>query len=171
MIQKNDRYGAPYQGGRQGGTRGGSYQGGQRGNGPQNGPRGGRDYAPPEPIKPLPMPADYLEKAEELMREYYQLITTSKLRRLFSLVMEVYNEETLRKEETLSADSIAALGLMRIRFAYECGRDEKVKRFVETVGLLSYLKGLGSSRAGFIDFARYMEALVAYHRFFGGREN
>ena len=57
MIQKNDRYGAPYQGGRQGGTRGGSYQGGQRGNGPQNGPRGGRDYAPPEPIKPLPMPA------------------------------------------------------------------------------------------------------------------
>ena len=33
-----------------------------------------------------------------------------------------------------------------------------------------FIKGIGNSRAEFIRFARYMEALVAYHRFFGGKD-
>ena len=80
-------------------------------------------------------------------------------------------EENLRTESELSEESQAAVGLMRIRFAYEGGRDSKVKDFIAKAYLLEYLKGIGSSRDDFIRFAHYMEALVAYHRFFGGREN
>lgn len=50
----------------------------------------------------------------------------------------------------------AAIGMMRIRFAYECGRDAKVKSFVEKARLMNYLKGTGNSREEFIKLARYM---------------
>ena len=134
--------------------------------------QGGRqDKMSPEPVTALPLPKDYLDQAEELMRTGVKLITTSKIRRLLSLVTKVYNEEILRNETELSADSLAAVGMMRIRFAYECGRDSKVKNFVESARLMNYLKGIGNSRESFIQFAQYMEALVAYHKFFGGKEN
>lgn len=104
------------------------------------------------------------------MQENARLITTSKIRRLFSLVTEIYNKENLSTQEELAAESMSAVGMMRIRFAYECGRDKKVKTFVEKAHLMNYLKGIGNSRGEFIKFMRYMEALVAYHKFFGGRE-
>ena len=37
--------------------------------------------------------------------------------------------------------------------------------------LLEYLKGVGDSREAMIQFAHYVEALVAYHRYLGGRDN
>ena len=46
----------------------------------------------------------------------------------------------------------------------------KLKDFVTSANLLSYIKGIGSSREQMIRFAQYMEALVAYHKYFGGRE-
>ena len=48
---------------------------------------------------------------------------------------------------------------------YGAGRDDAVKLFLERAQLLEYIKGLGDSRAKLMDFAHYMEALVAYHRF------
>lgn len=124
-----------------------------------------------KPVLPMAIPEDYLDQAEKLMGENTSLITTSKIRRLFSLVMEIYNEETLSTKKDLSRESVSSIGMMRVRFAYECGRDKKVKEFVEKAHLMNYLKGIGSSREEFIKFAQYMEALVAYHKFFGGREN
>lgn len=98
-------------------------------------------------------------------------ITTSKLRNILSLLMDVYNTETLRTEETLCPESITALQLARIRIAYECGRDRNTKEFVEAANLLPWLKAVGSSRKKAIEYTHYLEAIVAYHRFFGGREN
>ena len=46
-----------------------------------------------------------------------------------------------------------------------------MRDFVEKAKLLEYIKGISSSRAEMIRFAHYMEALVAYHRFLGGKEN
>ena len=122
-------------------------------------------------VESASIPDDYLDQAEKLMGENTQLITTSKIRRLLSLVTEIYNVETLRTQTELSPESVSAIGMTRVRFAYECGRDKKVKEFVEKMKLMNYLKGIGSSRAEFIKFAQYMEALVAYHKFFGGKEN
>ena len=45
-----------------------------------------------------------------------------------------------------------------------------VKDFVTSANLLSYIKGIGESREQMIRFAQYMEALVAYHKYFGGKE-
>lgn len=126
---------------------------------------------PPESVTPESIPENYLDRAEELMRTHADSITTSKLRRLFSLVTEIYNRENLSSRAELSSESSADIGMARIRFAYECGRDSKVRQFVKDAHLMNYLKGIGSSRESFIRFAQYMEALVAYHKFFGGKEN
>lgn len=125
----------------------------------------------PKPISSLPLPGDYLDRAEKLMEENAKQITTSKIRRLLTLVMEIYNVEMLRTQKELSPESVSAIAITRVRFAYECGRDDKVRKFVEKAKLMNYLKGLGNSREEFIKFTQYMEALVAYHKFFGGREN
>ena len=97
-------------------------------------------------------------------------VTTSKIRNLLSLVTDIYNEENIRTDEKLQPDSVVKLNLMRVRVAYECGRDDTVKSFVAQTNLLEYLKGISTDRADLIRFAHYMEALVAFHRYFGGKE-
>ena len=79
--------------------------------------------------------------------------------------------EKLRTEKELCPDSVARVGMMRVRTAYEAGRDGATKSFVEKARLLQYLKGIGKDREDLIRFAHYMEALVAYHRYYGGKEN
>lgn len=128
----------------------------------------------PPVIDPKKLPEDYIDLAEKVMRGIMsegKAITTSKIRRLYNLITEIYNEEYLRTEENLSQESISAIGLARIRFAYESGRDNAVKQFILKAELLAYLKGIGNDRESFIRFSRYMEALVAYHKFMGGKEN
>ena len=131
-------------------------------------------------------------------------VTTSKIRNLLSLVTDIYNEENIRTEEKLRPESVVKLNLMRVRVAYEYGRDtgenksrnkeegsdrdrgesngrdkEKssgkesvypMKEFITHAHLLEYLKGISTDRADLIRFAHYMEALVAFHRYFGGKE-
>ena len=96
-------------------------------------------------IKPLPIPEDYVD--------------------------DVYNVESLRTEPELSAESKLKLMRLRVRMVYDAGRERDVKDFVEQAKLLEYLKGVGDSREAMIQFAHYVEALVAYHRYLGGRDN
>lgn len=121
----------------------------------------------------LKLPPDYVDQAEAVMRELsqgYMRLTTSKIRNILSRISDIYNTEVGRTEDMLSSDSESSLQMARIRIAYECGREDSVKQFVEKSKLLRYIKGVGNSRIEFIRFARYMEALVAYHRFFGGKD-
>lgn len=119
------------------------------------------------------VPDDYIDRADAIMREMSgqrPVITTSKIRNLLSLVSGIYDAERLRTEPELTKESIAGISMMRIRTAYEAGRDPATKVFVEKAHLLQYLKGIGIGREDLIAFAHYMEALVAYHRYYGGKE-
>ena len=132
---------------------------------------GNRDY-PPQTEESVPdFPKDYVDFAENLMRTRFRQITTSKLRNILSLLMDVYNTEILRTETELLEESKVKLQMARIRIAYECGRDRNTKEFVEGAHLLPWLKAVGSSREQAIRYIHYLEAIVAYHRFWGGREN
>ena len=157
------------------GTRGafGNSRGGQNG-----APRTNREPRPaPEPIRPEPLPEDYVDEAERVILCFKQpnergklprCITTSKLRNLLSLASDIYNRENLRTEQTLSPESMAGIHMMRIRTAYECGRDRGTEAFVRKAKLLEHLKWLSekNDRAAAIAFFHYMEALVAYHRYY-----
>ena len=69
----------------------------------------------------------------------------------------------------MSQESVEGLMMARVRVAYEAGRDPEVSKFVKEAKLMEYIKGVGKDRKEFLRFARYMEALVAWHRFYGGK--
>lgn len=121
---------------------------------------------------------NYAFQAEQVIQELrssmgrdYQLFTTSKIRNILALVADIYNDVVAQRDEVLGHDIQSRVEYLKVRLVYECGREPKVvKPFVDKAGLLGLLNGIGDSRAKFVDFARYMEALVAYHRFYGGRD-
>ena len=151
-----------------------------------NNSRGGKapqKALPPETI-PRKVPENYVDEAERIMRALISsgtTVTTSKIRNLLSLVTDIYNDESIRTEDKLKPDSVVKLNLMRVRVAYEYGRDngesvgkDKVypmREFITQAHLREYLKGISTDRADLIRFAHYMEALVAFHRYLGGKEN
>ena len=151
-----------------------------------NNSRDGKDpqkALPPETV-PRKVPEHYVDEAERIMRALISsgtTITTSKIRNLLSLVTDIYNDESIRTEDKLKPDSVVKLNLMRVRVAYEYGRDngesvgkDKVypmREFITQAHLREYLKGISTDRADLIRFAHYMEALVAFHRYLGGKEN
>ena len=167
-LQRSGRnYGAPA--GRYD-NRGSSQQGNWNG-------RSGAQYDQPKPVEARMLPVNYVDEAERVMEKLKEEnrfgkfdITTSKLRAIHALVADIYNVENLRTEAELLEESQLKLMRLRVRIVYDAGREKAVMRFVEKTNLLNYIKGIGKNRAEMIRFAHYMEALVAYHRFLGGRE-
>lgn len=129
-----------------------------------------RGVAPAAPVEPKVIPENYVDLAETLMSANSKSITTSKLRNWFSIANDIYNVESRSSEIGLKPESCTKLLNLRVRIVYDAGKDSKIKDFVTSANLLSYIKGIGSSREQMIRFAQYMEALVAYHKYFGGRE-
>lgn len=129
-----------------------------------------RGFAPAAPVVAKAIPENYVDLAETLMSANSRSITTSKLRNWFSIANDIYNVESRSSEIGLKPESCTKLLNLRVRIVYDAGKDSKIKDFVTSANLLSYIKGIGSSREQMIRFAQYMEALVAYHKYFGGRE-
>lgn len=100
-----------------------------------------------------------------------QMVTTSKIRNLLAMTADIYNEVMSRDDMELEDDICAKIEYLRVRFIYESGRENKVKDLVVEAEILENLKEIGNSRQKFILFNRYMEALVAFHRFYGGKDN
>lgn len=120
---------------------------------------------------------DLDKKVEEKKIKFYQAqkekieITTSKIRTILSLNTTIYNDVMLNKEENLALDIRDNIQYLKVRIAYECGRDEKVKEVVTIAQLLEEIDRIGDKREKYLTFSRYLESLVAYHRYFGGRDN
>ncbi|HZJ83116.1 MAG TPA: type III-A CRISPR-associated protein Csm2 [Clostridia bacterium] len=129
---------------------------------------------------------DYVDKAERLMAELHKVITTSKIRDLLSQVNELYNDIILDPQEILEDKYVEAIRHLRVKMIYDAGRDRqerlygserndprfrdgKIKYFFDQTGLLNMVGEIGSSRKKFLEYCRYFEALVAYHKFYGGK--
>ena len=69
-------------------------------------------------------------------------------------------------------DSLFLSNAMMSDTGESVGKDKAypMKDFISQSHLLEYLKGISTDRADLIRFAHYMEALVAFHRYFGGKE-
>ena len=162
-----------------------------RGNGYNNRPGGfnrdDRNKAAPQSIVAEPLPEDYVRRAEEAIAELKRMevqerkyvITTSKLRSLFSLFTETFNEVTRGDQKKLDKDQLNDLNVARVRIYYEIGREDRyngymdsapVGRFVQQSGLLAYLGDIGDSCDKLKQFYHYMEALVAFHRYYFGEK-
>ena len=151
-----------------------------------------RNSAPSQPIPAkvagtMEVPANYVDAAEQIIKgmkglqernNSFKPITTTKLRKLFGLFVDLYNEIKRSDSDTLTESQLQILTSARIRIVYECGRDKHdrprndfdniVEYFVHKANLLEYLKAIGDSKRKLLDYYHYFEALVAYHRFYFG---
>ena len=100
------------------------------------------------------------------------MVTTSKIRSLLAMTSDIYNETLNETESKLPQRLCSRIEYLRVRFIYESGKDQegKVKDFVETARILDILKEIRGEKENFLLFARYMEALVAFHKFYGGKD-
>lgn len=106
-----------------------------------------------------------LKKEKEADRRK-RLVSTSKIRNLLSMISDIYNELLNRPEEKLDERTRERIAYLRVRFVYEAGREDTVKHFVKTANILEYIQAINGKRSEFILFSRYMEALVAYFKYF-----
>ena len=124
----------------------------------------------------------YVDQAEKVIKSmrvknkngrYRKGLTTSKIRNILSLVTAIYNQVIHEPNPELSEDICQEIQYLRLRIIYEAGRDDKdqdVMEFVKKAELIENIQSIGKSREQLLLFCRYMEALVAYHRFYGGKD-
>ena len=128
----------------------------------------------------------YVEDAEKVFKDWYLTqepkITTTKIRGLLSGMSDIYNDVVRVEGEELPQDIVDRIQYLKVQFVYEYGRDKKDKkaskdkkdgpvgRFIKEAKILDKIDQIGTSKKKFIEMERYMEALVAYHRFYGGED-
>ena len=132
----------------------------------------------------------YVDQAEQVLKklttpyqnklgetEKYPLVTTTKIRNILSMAADIYDKTLQNPDSNLNDDIVSRIEYLRIRVIYECGRSNNRKRkgdvtvLVENAKILEYLKMINGDKSRYILFYRYLEALVAFHRFYGGEDN
>lgn len=118
---------------------------------------------------------NYVEKAQKVMEKEENgrkkvNITTSKIRNLLAMTADIYNEVLNHPGDKLTEEIIGRINYLKIHFVYEAGREPAVKTLVEQAKILEIIDEIQGSKKNYVLFSKYMEALVAYHRYYGGRD-
>ena len=106
-------------------------------------------------------------------------LKTNQIRKFLTAVTSLTNKIDVYKlkngqTDELSEDLANEVKFLKVKIAYQVGRDDKfgnVKKFADAANLVNRIDMIGTSIRRFESFARYMEALVAYHKFYGGKDN
>lgn len=127
---------------------------------------------------------EYWESLSQEIENYHgdrrkgpKMITTSQIRKFLSAVNAVANKVTIYKAQNqgkkdLSEELAAEIKYLQVLLVYQAGRDTDgtVKKFVRETHLLEEINKIGTNLKAFEEFAKYIEALVAYHKYYGGKE-
>lgn len=121
---------------------------------------------------------NYVDVAEEVIKVFLneeEIVTTTQLRNLLAMISDIYNDalnndSTLEdgQNDTLVEEITSRINYLKLKFVYESGRDKKVRALINESSILQHLKDVGKSKKNFILFSRYMEALVAYRKYYFG---
>lgn len=122
---------------------------------------------------------NYVDMAEKVILTFDErsIVTTTQLRNLLAMISDIYNDildddSVIKdgKNDTLIEEITSRINYLKLKFIYESGRDEKVKFLIKEASILEHLKDIQKSRKNFILFSRYMEALVAYRKYYFGNK-
>ena len=104
------------------------------------------------------------------------VITKSQIRKFLAAVnaltnkVDDYRARNPRAVE-LSPALASAVKYLKVQLVYQAAREpKKVKPFVEASRLKECIDGISTDLRAYEDFAHYVEALVAYHKFYGGED-
>ena len=125
---------------------------------------------------------NYVDEAERVIERLAQnakkdklghpmfLLTTSKIRNLLSMVSELQTDAQHCSGSELDEELISRVQYLKMRIAYEEKKKKAVMEFVRSADLLNQAAAIGKDRQQLIVFCNYMEALVAYHKYYGGKD-
>ena len=118
---------------------------------------------------------NYVDKAEEIITRLSKkidrrgktidMVATSKIRNLLSMAADIYNQVLDCKDNELPTKLVSRIDYLRVRFIYECGRDERTNDLIDEAGLIDILKQINGDKNNYILFYHYMEALVAFKKY------
>ena len=111
-------------------------------------------------------------------------LTTNQIRKFLTAVNTLTNKIILYRYQQMKArgreqekafemsDELAkAVRFLKVKLAYQVARGNKgVKRFAEDTRLKEYIDTVGTDLREYMAFAQFVEALVAYHKFYGEKE-
>ena len=139
----------------------------------------GRDRGNSAEIKRTPIELtdeNYVSQAEAVIKRLIdengknKILTTSKIRKLLAMISEMYTKAKRLKSNTLNSDLLTKLQYFKMHTVYEAGRESSVKKFVEEAQITNQIDKIKTDKEKLILFCHYMEALVAYRKFLGGRD-
>uniref|UniRef100_UPI0040254810 type III-A CRISPR-associated protein Csm2 n=1 Tax=Dialister sp. TaxID=1955814 RepID=UPI0040254810 len=129
------------------------------------------------------MDNNYVDQAQMVMENLSHdknMVTTSQIRKFLTAVNTVSGKvdqfRNSGKGDTLPEDLQMQVKFLKVKLAYQIGRDKSkggtnVEKFSKNAGLMNKIDNIGSSMEKYESFARYVEALVAFHKFYGGADN
>ena len=135
----------------------------------------------PSYIAPLDYsPVDDSEKVmKNIRKDKYEKIalTTSQIRKFLTAVNVVRNKVDLYRAQNkacdvLSIELTAEVKFLKVNLLYQAGKDNSgtVKDFMTVANLEAIIDDIGNDLKKFTKFCKYVEALVAYHKFLGGKD-
>lgn len=106
-------------------------------------------------------------------------LKTNQIRKILTAVNILKNKVDIykiakSKAKKLDEELQMEIEFLRVNIAYQIGREKGkenlVREFVEKADLLNMVKDINGDIKAFENFCRYIEALVAFHKFYGGQE-
>ncbi len=123
---------------------------------------------------------NYVDEAERAILELKSMkspnnrsipmVTASKLHNLLAITADIYNAVLNQTGDKLPEEICSRIEYLRVRFLYEAGRETAVKNMVEKARIIEILKSVKGSKKNYVLFNHYMEALVAFHKYYGGKD-
>ena len=118
-----------------------------------------------------------ISRAEAIGSRLAREITTSQIRNIFGTVRMIEQDvKMLTDDELLPIQVQRSLQMLRPKLAYQYGRAQGDNTKKAAMGALTTILSdaislVGSSVPNFRNFMDFFEAILAYHRRFGGRTN
>lgn len=102
-------------------------------------------------------------------------VTTSQIRKFLTAVNSLKNKIDVYKinhlnEDVLSDDLVMEVKFLRVNILYQAKREKAVEDFIRKANIEEHINKIGNSIANFNKFYKYVEALVAFHKYYGGRD-
>ena len=107
-------------------------------------------------------------------------VKTSQLRKFLTAVNTLSNKITVyraqhKQTKQLSSELTSEIKYLKVKITYQIARGatrwgNPVEDFVHSAKLIQRIEDIGTDVVKYQEFAKFIEALVAYHKFYGGKD-
>ena len=132
--------------------------------------------------------SDDVQKAEQVIKDLINhgntLISSSQLRKIFSAVNNLKSKIVVEQiknksnDQKISEDLQKEIQFLKAMFMYQAGRNSEqnknkkpVYNFIKKAELIKRIENIGDSLKEFNNFHKYLEALVAFHKYYSNTED